>query len=50
MTNKSGRTSQSTNNLGDELIFGRTRSCDKGSCVSLRNKNAIVGINVFNKK
>ena len=33
MTNKSGRTRQSINNLRDELIWGRTPSDDKGGCI-----------------
>ena len=33
MTNKSGQTRQSTNNLRDELIWGCTPSGDKGWCI-----------------
>ena len=48
MTNKSGRTRQSTNDLRDELIWGLTLSGDKG--VSLGQQNDIVVTGIFNKK
>ena len=48
MTNKPGRTGQRTDNLKDKLVLGLTRSGDKCcACVSLRQYNAIEGIDIF---
>ena len=50
MKNKPGQKSQRMNKIRDELISGSTQPGEKGLCVSLRQWNALVAIDIFNEK